>query len=158
MPVAALDGQGNADGDASGEADSDGVGYLSYDESAGDTEEPAANHRDENDPLGQAPMNVALLPSCGKYDQRAAKRAPMQPANSHHQAWRRLRNLLPTILKTSLTFAVKNGVTPLVGGRPATAWRMHYVIHCTVHATYSLAHGTACCQPMMCGAVWNITS
>ena len=72
MPVAALDGQGNADGDAPGEADSDGVGYLSYDESASDTEEPAANHRDENDPLGQAPMNVALLPSRGKYDQRAA--------------------------------------------------------------------------------------
>ena len=63
MPVAALDGQGNADGDAPGEADSDGVGYLSYAESASDTEEPAANHRDENDPLGQAPMNVALLPS-----------------------------------------------------------------------------------------------
>ena len=38
MPVAALDGQGNADGDAPGEADSDGVGYLSYDESASDTE------------------------------------------------------------------------------------------------------------------------
>ena len=127
MPVAALDGQGNADGDAPGEADSDGVGYLSYDESAGDTEEPAANHRDENDPLGQAPMNVALLPSRGKYDQRAAKRAPMQPANSHHQAWRRLRNLLPTMLKTSLTFAVKNGVTPLVGGRPANVARQHAV-------------------------------
>ena len=41
-------------------------------------------------------------------------------------------------------------------GWSLTAWRMHYVIHCTVHATYSLVHGTACCQPMMCGAVWSI--
>ena len=84
MSVAAQDGQGNGDGDAPADADSDGVGYVSYDESASDTEVPAANHRDENDPLGQAPMNVALLPSRGKYDQRAAKRAPMQPAKSHH--------------------------------------------------------------------------
>ena len=101
MSVAAQDGQGNGDGDAPADADSDGVGYVSYDESASDTEVPAANHRDENDPLGQAPMNVALLPSRGKYDQRAAKRAPMQPAKSHHQASRRLRNLLPKILKTT---------------------------------------------------------
>ena len=53
-------GRETGDGDAPGEADSDGVGYLSYDESASDTEVPAANHRDANDPLGQAPMNVAL--------------------------------------------------------------------------------------------------
>ena len=107
MPVAALDGQGNGDGNAPGEVDSDGMGCVSYDESASDTEVPAANHRDENDPLGQAPMNVALLPSRGKYDQRAAKRAPMQPAQFHHQASRRLRNLLPKILKTTLTFGIK---------------------------------------------------
>ena len=33
---------------------------------------------------------------------------------------------------------------------------MHFVIHCTVHAAYSVVQGTACCQPMMYGAVWRI--
>ena len=137
MPVAALDGQGNGDGDAPADADSDGVGYVSYDESASDTEVPAANHRDENDPLGQAPMNVALLPSRGKYDQRAAKRAPMQPAKSHHQASRRLRNLLPKILKTTLTCGIKTAAKSTAGkmwlcfclvhkhGHPLTGQRVH---------------------------------
>jgi hypothetical protein len=213
-------GRETGDGDAPGEADSDGVGYLSYDENASDTEEPSANHRDENDPLGQAPMNVPLLPSRGKYDQRAAKRKPMQPAKSHHKASLRLRNLLPQILKTTLTFGIKTAAKSTAGkmwqcfclvhkhGHPLTeqrehggvsledgacgddsdcivaltpgrlgdvaagfeavddlrilhimhtpTWRMHYVVHCTVHATYSVVHGTACCQPMMCGVVWSI--
>ena len=148
MPVAALDGQGNADGDAPGEADSDGVGYLSYDESASDTEQPAANHRDENDPLGQAPMNVALLPSRGKYDQRAAKRKPMQPAKSHHQASRRLRNLLPAILKTSLTFAVKNGVKPLLG----LQWQCFCLVHKHGHPlTEQREHGGVSLEDGACG-------
>ena len=141
-------GRETGDGDAPGEADSDGVGYLSYDENASDTEEPSANHRDENDPLGQAPMNVPLLPSRGKYDQRAAKRKPMQPAKSHHKASLRLRNLLPQILKTTLTFGIKTAAKSTAG----KMWQCFCLVHKHGHPlTEQREHGGVSLEDGACG-------
>ena len=62
MPVSARmpltnDEHAEAEGDAPGPADSDGVDYVSPGDSQSDTEAPAAH--DPSDPLRAAPPNVA---------------------------------------------------------------------------------------------------
>ena len=72
----------------------------------------------------------------------------MQPAKSHHQASRRLRNLLLKILKTTLTFGIKTAAK-------STAGKM-WLCFCLVHKhglplTERRVHGRVSLEDDACG-------
>ena len=106
MP-ATHDEQAEADGDAPGPGDSDGVGYISPDDSQSDTQVPDAH--DPSDPLRSAPLNVAQRPASGQYDRAAARRATIAPVLNRHIASRRLRDLAKCILASALQFGGVSG-------------------------------------------------
>ena len=84
--------------------DSDGLDYESPVELERATRAVASSGSPSRQILRDAPKAVPDRAPRGKHDRRAARRRPIQAPESAHQAARRLRVLVPTLLRTVVDF------------------------------------------------------